>query len=815
MAKHHFMGLNLRRKIALKQARFILIIALLLGVFSTGLQIYLDLQQVRKNTTEDIERIISLYRDTATQAVYNLNAFQANEVTSSLISYPTIYHAQLIDDFSETLAEHRRDQTLSSSFLSLPAQQLFDLNRYIEMELELASVNSGNERARLIVELDTIHVANSFSQRAINSLLLGLMHSVALAAIILLLIYRYLSRPIVQTAKWVNELRSEGKSSALPYTAEDELGDLVRSFSGLWKDREAATDKLTKMVAELSESEHFSRSIMDNAGDAMFLCELDSTIFRVNNQGASTLGLSKQQLRDTKLAEYSKNYSFDEYLQLCEGISDTQVTTFEDLQINANGKVFPVEARAIKLSLQSDEYLLIVARDISVRKQAEKQIHELAFYDTLTGLPNRRLYLDRLTASLELHQANHSFGAVLFLDLDRFKTINDSLGHGVGDELLNNIAQRLTHVLPIESTCARFGGDEFVILLPETGSSSDVCADVSAHVAQEVLKVMSEPFSIEGHTLYCTASLGIAVFPASDASAQDIIRQADTALYRVKAMGRNGFQFYDPEMQSTAQERLEVEKGLHQALKSNQFVLWFQPQICKDGQIIGAEALIRWQHPEKGLIFPGGFIQVAEESGQIVEIGNWVLREGLKHLAKWRADGLPESFQRLAINISPMQFMQVDFVDQVISLMAEFDLPGDAVELEITENMLLNNFEVASHKMKLLKGKGVCFAIDDFGTGYSSLKYLRNLPLDILKIDRSFVTGLRSKSEEAAIVEVIMATADRLGLLVIAEGVETLEEKETLVELGCDCFQGYLLSKPLPADKFIEFSSANSSAEID
>lgn len=815
MAKHQFMGLNLRRKIALKQARFILIIALLLGVFSTGLQIYLDLQQVRKNTTEDIERIISLYRDTATQAVYNLNAFQANEVTSSLISYPTIYHAQLIDDFSETLAEHRRDQTLSSSFLSLPAQQLFDLNRYIEMELELASVNSGNERARLIVELDTIHVANSFSQRAINSLLLGLMHSVALAAIILLLIYRYLSRPIVQIAKWVNELRSEGKSSALPYTAEDELGDLVRSFSGLWKDREAATDKLTKMVAELSESEHFSRSIMDNAGDAMFLCELDSTIFRVNNQGASTLGLSKQQLRDTKLAEYSKNYSFDEYLQLCEGISDTQVITFEDLQINANGKVFPVEARAIKLSLQSDEYLLIVARDISVRKQAEKQIHELAFYDTLTGLPNRRLYLDRLTASLELHQANHSFGAVLFLDLDRFKTINDSLGHGVGDELLNNIAQRLTHVLPIESTCARFGGDEFVILLPETGSSSDVCADVSAHVAQEVLKVMSEPFSIEGHTLYCTASLGIAVFPASDASAQDIIRQADTALYRVKAMGRNGFQFYDPEMQSTAQERLEVEKGLHQALKSNQFVLWFQPQICKDGQIIGAEALIRWQHPEKGLIFPGGFIQVAEESGQIVEIGNWVLREGLKHLAKWRADGLPESFQRLAINISPMQFMQVDFVDQVISLMAEFDLPGDAVELEITENMLLNNFEVASHKMKLLKGKGVCFAIDDFGTGYSSLKYLRNLPLDILKIDRSFVTGLRSKSEEAAIVEVIMATADRLGLLVIAEGVETLEEKETLVELGCDCFQGYLLSKPLPADKFIEFSSANSSAEID
>ncbi|WP_415891663.1 EAL domain-containing protein [Neptuniibacter sp. PT8_73] len=809
------MGLNLRRKIVLKQARFILIIALLLGVFSTGLQIYLDLRQVRKSTTEDIERIISMYRDTATQAVYNLNAFQANEITSSLISYPTIYHAQLIDDFRETLSEHRRDQTLNSSFLSLPAQQLFDLNRYIEMELELASVNSGNERARLIVELDTIYVANSFSQRAINSLLLGLMHNVALAVIFLLLIYHFLSRPIVKTAKWVNELRTGNQNSVLPYTGEDELGDLVRNFSGLWKDREAVTDKLTEMVSELSESEHFSRSIMDNAGDAMFLCELDSTIFRVNNQGASTLGLSKEQLCNTKLADYSKNYSFEEYQQVCEGISETHVTTFEDLQINANGTAFPVEARAIKLTLQSQEYLLIIARDISVRKEAEKRIHELAFYDTLTGLPNRRLYLDRLTASIELHQANHSFGSVLFLDLDRFKTINDSLGHGVGDELLNNIAQRLTHVLPIESTCARFGGDEFVILLPETGSSAEICADVSAHVAQEVLKVMSEPFSIEGHTLYCTASLGIAVFPAADALAQDIIRQADTALYRVKAMGRNGFQFYDPEMQSTAQERLEVEKGLHQALKSNQFVLWFQPQICKNGQIIGAEALIRWKHPEKGLLFPGGFIPVAEESGQIVEIGNWVLREGLKQLAQWRADGFPESFQRLAINISPMQFMQVDFVDQVIRLMEEFDLPGNVVELEITENMLLNNFDVASHKMNLLKSKGVSFAIDDFGTGYSSLKYLRHLPLDILKIDRSFVTGLRSESEEAAIVEVILATADRLGLLVIAEGVETIEEKETLVELGCDCFQGYLLSKPLPADKFIEFSSEKAATLID
>lgn len=284
----------------------------------------------------------------------------------------------------------------------------------------------------------------------------------------------------------------------------------------------------------------------------------------------------------------------------------------------------------------------------------------------------------------------------------------------------------------------------------------------------------------------------------------ETLRHADTALYRVKTLGRNSFQFFDPEMQSSAQERLEVEKGLHQALKNSEFELWFQPQVSSDDKILGAEALLRWRHPDKGIIMPGSFIQIAEESGQIVEIGNWILLLALKQLAAWREQGLPESFKRLAINISPLQFMQVDFVDRVLEMLDQTRIPGLLIELEITENMLLNNFEIASNKMKLLKKRGISFAIDDFGTGYSSLRYLHYLPLDVLKIDRSFVTGLRPSSELAAIVAVIIATADRLNLTVIAEGVETLNEKSALMELGCNGFQGYLFSRPLTAQQFYD-----------
>lgn len=791
------MTFKFRHRIAFKQARAVLAISLVLGLISTGVQIYLDLQQEKRSSIAGIERYLALHEDTATRAVYNLNYVEAEGVTRTLISHPEISQAELVDDFGDRMSLHKRALSSPYSFLTQVGSYFFKFDTHFERDLKVETSRTGV--AKLIIELDSSYIAHNFAFRATTGLLFGLLYNVVLAFVFLLFFYRYLSRPVVDILAWVNQLRKGEHCEQLPYSGKDEIGELVNSFAALWDDRTKMTDQLNNTICELSKSEHFSRTLMENAGDAMFLCHLDASVVEVNKQAMDTLGLRKEQIVGKKLARFSERYTEEALVDLFQSITDTDVCTFEDLQTHREKKTFPVEARGIRISLNDELYILILARDITVRKEAEQQIFELAFFDTLTGLANRRLFVDRLSSSLELHYANESSGAVLYMDLDRFKTINDSLGHGIGDKLLCAIALRLSEVLPTEATCARFGGDEFVVLLPEAGTSDITCAEAAAHVSKKIIEHMGSPFHIDGHLLYCTISIGIAIFPIKDHSAQDILRHADTALYRVKALGRNSFQFYDPEMQSTAQERLQIEKGLHQAQANQEFVLWFQPQFCKEGNVIGAEVLLRWNHPEKGLVLPGDFINVAEESGQIAEIGQWVLERSLKQLSLWKEQGLPESFRRLAINISPLQFMQVDFVERLIGYLEQTQLPGNMVELEITENMLLNNFEVASRKMSILKQRGISFAIDDFGTGYSSLRYLRYLPLDILKIDRSFVTGLGPSSEEAAIIEVIIAMADRLGLLVIAEGVETEKERDTLLQLGCHSFQGYLYSKPVPA----------------
>jgi diguanylate cyclase (GGDEF)-like protein/PAS domain S-box-containing protein len=789
------MAFKFRNRIAFKQARAVLFISLLLGLISTSWQLYFDLALEQESLEGRIERIINLHRDGATRAVYHLDGEQAQDITETLITNPMIYRASLIDDFGDVLSEHTRDSA-KPTFLAAIGGYFFRVNSHIKTPLTVGV--DARDPAQLNIDLDATFIAENFAQRAAISFGVGVIHDVILACFFLLLIYRYLSQPLLSIAKWVNQLRDSEDYARLPYTETDEMGDLVSSFANLWHERKKVADQLNDTIQDLSKSEHFSRSLMENAGDAMFLCLSDTTIVQANNQAIETLGVTRNTLEGEKLASFSQNYSPIQLENLFASIDSKKAHTFEDIQVGKKQR-FPVEARGIKLTLQDTSYILILARDITVRKEAERQIYDLAFFDTLTGLANRRLFLDRLTSSLELHQANKNFGAVLYLDLDRFKTINDSLGHGIGDNLLCEVSQRLVDILPGESTCARFGGDEFVVLLPGTSDSSEMCAEMVASIALKILDQMAVPFEIYNHLLYCTASIGIAVFPDNTNGALDTLRHADTALYRAKALGRNGFQFYDPEMQSSAQERLEIEKGLHQAIENNEFELWFQPQVGVGEQVIGAEALLRWNHPSKGMIFPGDFIAIAEDSGQIIEIGNWVLDQGIQQLSRWVVQGLPESFNRMAINISPLQFMQVDFVDRVFDLMDTAKIPGHMLELEITENMLLNNFEIASRKMKLLKQRGISFAIDDFGTGYSSLKYLRNLPLDILKIDRSFVTNLCPSSEDAAIVQVIIATADRLDLVVIAEGVETYAQRDTLLALGCHVFQGYLYSKPVPA----------------
>lgn len=427
------------------------------------------------------------------------------------------------------------------------------------------------------------------------------------------------------------------------------------------------------------------------------------------------------------------------------------------------------------------------------REQAELQLNQLAYYDELTGLANRSLLLEKLEFAISDATNLNQTGALIYVDLDRFKTINDSLGHTVGDNLVKAIAQRMSDNINEDVTAARVGGDEFAILLPKANFE-----EVNHH-AQALLALNHEPYNVDGHILYCTVSLGIALFPNAESTSVDLLRQADTALYKAKANGRNQSMLYQAEMQAQVASFLEIEKGLHEALDNQQLELFYQPQVNDKHEIIGVEALIRWNHPEKGLLPPGVFMPVAEETGQIINIGKWIINQAFNQFAQWQRDDLlPHSFKRLAINISPLQFAQHSFVSDIVQALNRANISGENIELEITENLLLENVEGAIEKMRELKQHGLKISIDDFGTGYSSLRYLKHLSADVLKIDRSFVTQLHLDENDQAIVDTIILTARKLNLEVIAEGVEDNDELATLKQLGCDQFQGYLFDKPLP-----------------
>ncbi|MBG0846565.1 PAS domain S-box protein [Pseudomonas chengduensis] len=481
------------------------------------------------------------------------------------------------------------------------------------------------------------------------------------------------------------------------------------------------------------------------------------------------------------------------------------------LHMEMHGRHRDGEVRLVDVSVQPIELngvpcLLLTARDISELKQAQAQVQHLAYHDALTNLPNRALLMDRLTQQIALLKRHDLRGALLFLDLDHFKHINDSLGHPVGDSVLRLVTARLEASVRLEDTVARLGGDEFVVLLSGLeGKRSEVTRHVR-QVADKLRQLLAEPMLLDGHRLQVTPSIGVALIPDHGNTPADLLKRADIALYRAKDSGRNAIQLFRTTMQDAASARLRLENDLRLALARGEFELHFQPQVdARDGKVVGAEALLRWQHPQLGPQSPAQFIQVLEESGLIVEVGGWVLAEACHFCAQLLADSLVDSKRfSLCVNISPRQFRQHDFVERVASSLRDSQLPNAMLKLEITEGIVIQNIDDTVGKMLRLKKHGVSFAMDDFGTGYSSLTYLKRLPVDMLKIDQSFVRDATHDPNDAEIIRAIVAMARSLGLALIAEGVEQQDQLDFLQSQDCHLYQGYLFSKPLPQDAFRE-----------
>ena len=435
-------------------------------------------------------------------------------------------------------------------------------------------------------------------------------------------------------------------------------------------------------------------------------------------------------------------------------------------------------------------------REVEVRrdrKRAEATVEHQAHYDLLTNLPNRNTFRDRLTVALAQTGRNRKMLGVLFVDLDRFKTIVDTLGHTIGDRLLRGVAERLRASLEDGDTLARMGGDEFVILLPQIAR-----ADRAVRVAQRVLDAIKPPFQFDQHELHITMSIGITLYPYDGEDADTLLKNADTALYRAKEQGRNNYQLYTPAMNARAFERLALENSLRKAIERREFLLHYQPQVhMKTGVIVGVEALVRWQHPDLGLVYPAEFISIAEETGLITQLGEWVLRTACAQNKAWQKAGLPP--MTVAVNLSARQFQQQDLVDTVARILKETGLDAKWLEMEITEGIAMQNADYTNVLLRGLKAMGVKISLDDFGTGYSSLSYLKKFPIDTLKIDQSFVRDLTSDPNDEAIANAVIVLAHSLKLNVVAEGVETPEQETYLRDHHCDISQGFLFSNQLPA----------------
>lgn len=445
-----------------------------------------------------------------------------------------------------------------------------------------------------------------------------------------------------------------------------------------------------------------------------------------------------------------------------------------------------------------------IARDVTQAKAAESEIHHLAYYDPLTGLPNRRLLYDRLNhAILTTKRHGHSC-AVLFIDLDNFKTLNDTRGHDVGDLLLRQVAQRLKGCVRGDDTVARFGGDEFVVVLECQSPNAALAADHAEIVGEKILDQLAQIYVLDGQQHHCTPSIGVTLFSGGPTSTDELLKQADLAMYRSKALGRNTMRFFDPEMQTIVDQNASMERDIREALATSQFELNYQPQMGSDGSLFGAEALIRWKHPTRGMVPPSVFIPRAEETGQILPLGQWVLETACTQLAAWSVRPGLEQLS-ISVNVSARQFYQTTFVPHLLDVLERTGANPHRLKLELTESMLAMHVEEIIQRMTALKSRGVRFSLDDFGTGYSSLAYLKRMPLDELKIDQGFVRDVLTDANDAAISKMVVVLADSLGIEVMAEGVETIAQRDFLAALGCRAFQGYLLSRPLSIECFEAF----------
>lgn len=591
-----------------------------------------------------------------------------------------------------------------------------------------------------------------------------------------------------------------------PFTKHVRL--VVSKLQASTKELQLHQDHLQDLVDQRTQDLRIAATAF-NAQMGMTITDANHTILRVNQAFTDITGYSAEEVIGKTPHLLSSGRHDDAFYQaMFDAIQRTGMWAGEIWNRHKDGGIYPewLTITAVKNDAAEVTHFVAAFSDISERKAAEKQIRNLAFYDPLTNLPNRRLLMDRLELAMAAGSRSQAVSALMFIDLDNFKVINDTLGHHIGDLLLQQVAQRLLECVRVGDTVARLGGDEFVIMLEDLARDSQKAAEQAGLIGGKILIALREKFLLVGNTCHTSASMGIALFTDQREPIDELLKRADMSMYQAKAKGRNMLQFFDPQVEAAVQAKAELEASLRDALAEQQFCLYYQPQVTADGTVAGAEALVRWLHPVRGLVSPAEFIPLAEQTGLIVPLGAWVLEAACEQLVNW-ATSADKAHWTVAVNVSALQFQRADFVDQVISILTRTGANPKRLKLELTESILVEQVEDVISKMTSLKVMGVGFSLDDFGTGYSSLAYLSRLPLDQLKVDRGFVKDIGNSDNAAVICAATINLAHSLRLKVVAEGVETPAQLYFLTTVHqCDLIQGYLFSPALPVAEFEAFA---------
>lgn len=764
-------------------------------------------EQVRHDLLEQGRHITENLAHQSKLALIYSSPDNASEAVNATMSFPGVVGVEIRSASGRLLLERGRirftkfqgtkshDYSFRNAVLDAESTSEWHFEAPVYSQPAQESPFSEASSPELLGQVSVVISKSEMERMTRNIFLINLVTSLSFALVFLLLM-RFLTsnmtRPLERLSAGMSRARGGESQVRVEPDGPRDIADMALAFNS--------------MMSALDEREAALRiaAIAFETDEGMLVTDENAVIIRVNKAFTRLTGYSAGEALGEKPSMLKSDRQNDEFFRnMWKSLHEKKSWQGEIWNRRKNGEIYPVWLNITAVLDERGRVTNYVGTfvDFTERKKAESEIHHLAFYDTLSQLPNRRLLLDRLKQAVATSLRHHTSGALLFIDLDNFKTLNDTKGHNIGDLLLVEVAKRLRTCVREDDTLARFGGDEFVVLLEGLSEDKPLAAVQARNVGEKILDALSQSYFLDGDEFHSSSSMGITLFAEYKGEFDELFKQADTAMYEAKKSGKNTLRFFDPIMQEELQARAMLESGMRDALRNHEFRLYFQAQVEHAGRIIGAEALLRWIHPEKGMISPLSFIPLAEETGLILPIGKWVMENACLQLKLWEnKDNLRDL--TLSVNVSARQFRHADFVREVVDVIERIEIDPRRLKIELTESIVLHDIADSIAKMLELKKVGVTFSMDDFGTGYSSLSYLSRLPLNQLKIDQSFVRNIGTKATDSTIVQTIIGMAGNLGIEVVAEGVETEEQRNFLEENGCLIYQGFFFGMPAPAEEF-------------